>query len=226
MMNQPIFKGIELMPEAMPPKQLFILLHGVGASSADLVLLANKLKEVFPNGLFLLPDGTFPFEGGGNGRQWFSIRGVTEENRPARVAEAIPALHELVTDAQNRFNIVQSDTALIGFSQGSIMALEFSKIHDGKVGRVIAFSGRYAALPEKAPELTTLHLLHGESDPVISVAHAQAGYERLMELNGDATLDIAASVGHEIHPSLADQAIHRLQTCIPLRSWKKALEGA
>jgi phospholipase/carboxylesterase len=224
-MDKPSFMGIELMPKAMPPKQLFILLHGVGASSADLVPLASKLREVFPNAAFLLPDGTFPFEGGFNGRQWFSIRGVTEENRPARVAEAIPALHELVTDAQNRLNVVQSDTALIGFSQGSIMALEFSKLHDGKVGRVIAFSGRYAKLPEKAPELTTLHLLHGESDPVISVAHAQAGYAKLIELNGDVTLDIAESVGHEIHPSLADRAINRLQTCIPLRSWKKALES-
>jgi phospholipase/carboxylesterase len=225
MMGKPSFMGIELMPKAMPPKQLFILLHGVGASSADLIPLASKFREVFPNAAFLLPDGTFPFEGGLNGRQWFSIRGVTEENRPARVAEAIPALHELVADAQNRFNIMQSDTALIGFSQGSIMALEFSKIHDGKVGRVIAFSGRYAKLPEKAPELTTLHLLHGESDPVISVTHAQAGYATLIELNGDVTLDLAASVGHEIHPSLADRAINRLQTCIPLRSWKKALES-
>ena len=225
-MNQTIFKGIELMPKAMPPKQLFILLHGVGASSADLVPLANKLKDVFPNAAFLLPDGTFPFEGGGNGRQWFSIRGVTEENRPARVAEAIPTLNDIVSDAQDRLNIIQSDTALVGFSQGSIMALEFSKVHDGKVGRVIAFSGRYAKLPDKAPELTTLHLLHGESDPMISVAHAQAGYAKLMELNGDVTLDIASAVGHEIHPSLADRAINRLQTCIPLRSWKKALEDA
>ncbi len=225
-MNQTIFKGIELMPKAMPPKQLFILLHGVGASSADLVPLANKLKDVFPNAAFLLPDGTFPFEGGGNGRQWFSIRGVTEENRRARVAEAIPTLNAIVSDAQDRLNIIQSDTALVGFSQGSIMALEFSKVHDGKVGRVIAFSGRYAKLPDKAPELTTLHLLHGESDPVISVAHAQAGYAKLMELNGDVTLDIASAVGHEIHPSLADRAINRLQTCIPLRSWKKALEDA
>jgi phospholipase/carboxylesterase len=37
---------------------------------------------------------------------------------------------------------------------------------------------------------------------------------------------VASSVGHEIHPVLSDRAIQRLQTCIPLRSWKKALEGA
>jgi len=225
-MTKQIFQGIELLPEAMPIKQLFILLHGVGASSADLVPLANQLRSSFPDAAFLLPDGNFLFDGGGNGRQWFSIRAITEENRVERVAAAMSSLHDMVSHAQNRFNILQSDTALIGFSQGAIMALEFSAAHDGKVGRVLAFSGRFAKLPEKAPVLTTLHLLHGENDPVIPVAHARAAYARLMELDGDATLDIASSVGHEIHAALAERATYRLQTCIPLRSWQKALSEA
>ena len=225
-MAEQTFQGIELLPETTAVKQLFILLHGVGARSSDLVPLANKLRHVFPGAAFLLPDGTFPFDGGGNGRQWFSISGVTEENRASRVAGAIPALHALVRHAQDRFKILQSDTALVGFSQGAIMALEFSVVHDGHVGRVLAFSGRFAKLPEKAPELTTLHLLHGEDDPVIPVEHAYAAYERLMDLNGDATLDVASSVGHEIHAALTERAIYRMQTCIPLRSWKQALNSA
>ena len=225
-MIEQIFHGIELVPETMPVKQLFILLHGVGATSSDLLPLAKKLGNVFPRAAFLLPDGSFPFEGGGNGRQWFPINRVTEENRVARVAGAIPPLHTLVKNAQDRFKVLQSDTALVGFSQGAIMALEFSVLHDGGVGRVLAFSGRFAKLPEKAPELTTLHLLHGEDDPVIPVEHARAAYERLMELKGDSTLDVASSVGHEIHSVLSDRAIHRLQTCIPLRSWNQALNSA
>ncbi len=231
-MAEQIFQGIELLPEATVVKQLFILLHGVGARPSDLVPLANKLRDAFPGAAFLLPDGTFPFDGGGpfdsggNRRQWFSISGVTEENRAARVAVAIPALHALVRHAQDRFNVLQSDTALVGFSQGAIMALEFSVIHDGNVGRVLAFSGRFAKLPEKVPELTTLHLLHGEDDHVIPVEHAYAAYERLTHLQGDATLDVASSVGHEIHAALSDCAIHRLQTCIPLRSWKQSLNSA
>src|SRR5450759_3303881 len=202
-MAEQIFQGIELLPEAKAVEQLFILLHGVGAKSSDLVPLANKLRDAFPSAACLLPDGTFPFDGGGpfdsggNRRQWFSISGVTEENRAARIAEAIPALHALVRHAQDRFKVLQSDTALVGFSQGAIMAMEFSVIHDGNVGRVLAFSGRFAKLPEKAPELTTLHLLHGEDDPVIPVEHAYAAYETLMHLNGDVTLDVASSVGHE-----------------------------
>ncbi len=225
-MTEQNFQGIELLPETAAIKQLFILLHGVGARASDLVPLANKLREIYPDAAFLLPEGTAPFDGGGHGRQWFSISGVTEENRVTRVAAAISALHAIVRQAQDRFGILQSDTALVGFSQGAIMALEFSVVHDGHVGRVLAFSGRFAKLPDKAPELTTLHLLHGEDDPVIPVNHAYAAYERIMDLNGDATLDVASSVGHEIHAALTDRAIYRMQTCIPLRSWKRALDSA
>jgi phospholipase/carboxylesterase len=137
----------------------------------------------------------------------------------------MPALHEFVQQAQRRFNILQTDTALVGFSQGAIMALEYSVKHDGNVGRVLAFSGRFAQLPEAAPTLTTLHLLHGENDQIIPVTHALASYARISELNGDATLDTASNIGHQIHDVLIDRAILRLQTCIPLRSWQQALNG-
>jgi phospholipase/carboxylesterase len=220
------FQGLELWPGTKQAKQLFILLHGLGAQAADLIPLANRLKDEFPQAGFFLPDATFPFEGGGSGRQWYSNSGVNENNRAARVASAMPALQVMVSHAQKRFNVLQSDTALAGFSQGAIMALQFAVLHDGKVGRVLAFSGRFAELPETAPELTTLHLLHGEEDQVIPVAHAHAAYERLIQIEGDVTLDVAAGVGHEIHKTLSERAIHRLKTSIPLRSWKQAMKSA
>ena len=231
-MGARILNGIELLPDDGPAKQLFVLLHGVGAKSSDLLPLAYQFRKAFPRGAFVLPEGIYPYESGNpvgdrdNRRQWFPLIGITEENRPARVAESMPALHELVKQAQNRHRILQSDTALIGFSQGAIMALEYSIVHDGCVGRVLSFSGRFARLPENAPDLTTLHLFHGEDDPVIPVSHAYAAYNRLTELHGDATLDIASSVGHEIHAALAERAIYRMQTCIPLRSWRNALNIA
>jgi phospholipase/carboxylesterase len=229
-MAEQTFRGIEWLPETRPVQQLFILLHGVGASASDLAPLASKLREVFPNAAFLLPEGTDPFDAGGevgnHRRQWFSVKDMTADNRAPRVAAAMPALHALVRQAQDRFRVLRPDTALVGFSQGATMALEFSSAHDGGVGRVLAFSGRFATLPGRAPALTTLHLLHGEDDQVIPVAHAYAAYERIAALGGDATLDVASSVAHEIHPALVERAIHRLQTCVPLRTWKRALDSA
>ena len=225
-MPEQAIQSIELLPEAASAKQLFVLLHGMGGRASDLLPLAGKLREAFPVAAFLLADGSVPFDGGGEGRQWFSTVGVTEENRAARVADALPALTELVRQAQDRCKVSPAETALVGFSQGAIMALEFSATHDGNVGRVLAFSGRFAQLPDKASDMTTLHLLHGEDDTVIPVAHAYAAYERLLALQGDVTLDVASSLGHELHAALIERAIHRLQTCIPLRTWKQAMDSA
>ena len=222
-MNEQNFPGIELIPDVEQAKQLFILLHGVGSHPSDLVSLAEYLQEVFPAAACFLPEGLEPFDGGGMGRQWFSLAGVTDDKRVARMAEAMPKLQALVLHAQERFGVLNTDTALVGFSQGASMALEFSIAHDGGVGRVISFSGRFARLPDKAPALTTLHLLHGERDEVIPVTHAHAALARLKELDGDVTLDTVEIAGHEIDGELAGHALRRLQTHIPLRSWRKAM---
>jgi len=225
-MSEHGFQGIELLPTTLPIRQLFILLHGVGGDPADMLPLADTLGAAFPQAAFLLPEGFSPFDGGGSGRQWFSVDGINDDNRAARVAAAMPALHALVRQAQDRFKVMQPDTALAGFSQGATMAMEYSIAHDGSVGRVLAFSGRFATLPEHPPEFTTLHLLHGKDDRIIPVDHAYAAYERLAQRQGDATLDVASSVAHELHAALADRAVYRLQTCIPLRTWKNALGSA
>lgn len=220
------FHGIERLPASGPVRQLVILLHGVGGQASDLVPLADALAAAFPQAALLLPDGFAAFDAGAWGRQWFSIDGVTDANRVERVAAVMPALHALVRQAQDHHKVMQPDTALAGFSQGATMALEYAIAHDGGVGRVLAFCGRFAALPDTAPDYTTLHLLHGEDDRVVPVAHAYAGYERISQLMGDATLDVASSVGHALHPALIERAMHRLQTCIPLRTWKQALSSA
>jgi phospholipase/carboxylesterase len=225
-MTESGFAGIELMPDVLPAKQLMILLHGLGTTPTDLLPLAQTLRTAFPAAVVLLPEGFEAFDGGGMGRQWFSVSGMDENNAPARIASALPKLHALIRAAQDRHALFPPDTALVGFSQGAIMALEFCSAYDGGVGRVIAFAGRFATLPERAPELTTLHLLHGEDDDVIPVEHAHAAFDRLSELDGDATLDLAEAVGHDIPPLLAERAVYRLQTCIPLRTWKQAQNDA
>lgn len=225
-MTDQLFHGIEMLPEAIPARQLFVLLHGLGANASSLVPLAHQIRAAFPHAAILLPEAFFPFDGGGNGRQWYSNRDVTDKVRPLRVAEVMPQLHSLMLQAQQRYGVRAEATVLAGFSQGAIMALEFSSVHDGGVGRVIAFSGRYARLPDSAPALTTLHILHGEDDQVIPVKHAYAAEERLQQIEGDFTLDIVPAIGHEIHDELAGCAIHRLQNTIPKRTWLQAMKGA
>ena len=70
---------IEFLPEpGMDVRQLFILLHGVGGTPDSLLPLAEAVRAAFPTAAVLIPEGFEPFDR----RQWFSVRGVTEENRP------------------------------------------------------------------------------------------------------------------------------------------------
>ena len=215
--------NIEWLPADGAVEQLIVLLHGVGASGADLAPLAQALRSEFPQAAVLAPDAPHPFDGGGLGRQWFSVAGITEGNRGERVAGVLPGLRGWLQATQQRLGVGPAATALGGFSQGAILALETAQAEDGLVGRVLAFSGRYVQLPDVAPRHTTLHLFHGGADPVIAASHSRAALERLAVLNGDATLDVAEGVGHQLHPALLDRALFRLRNHIPARTWAAAL---
>ena len=80
--------------------------------------------------------------GPASGRQWFSVQGVTEENRQARIDAIMPVFIETVRYWQKQSGVGANATALIGFSQGAIMALESIKAEPGLASRVIAFNGR------------------------------------------------------------------------------------
>lgn len=214
---------LQWLPETGRPEQLMILLHGWGANADDMALLAGVLRRAFPQAAVLAPQGFDAVDTGLAGRQWFSLVGITEANRPARVAAALPRLADWVRAAQVATGVGPQATALFGFSQGAILSLELVQQHDGLAGRVLSFSGRYAALPDHAPQLTTLHFFHGETDTVIPAAQSRMAIDRLAELNGDATVDLAEGIGHELPPELMQCALHRLRSHIPHRTWAAAM---
>ena len=222
---------IEWLPTSGATEQLIVLLHGAGSDGAAMAPLAQALRAEYPQAALLAPDAPQAFagdgaDGSGQGRQWFSASGLTEAGRVERVAAVLPALHEWLRHTQHRLRVPPLATALGGFSQGAILALETAVAEDGLAGRVLSFSGRFASLPPSAPRHTTVHLFHGGADEVIAASHARAALEALGALRGDATLDIAEDIGHELHPALVQRALFRLRNHIPARTWAAALGAA
>lgn len=210
--------ALEWIPDDdRPPPQLLVLLHGAGGRGALMRPLAEALRAQFPRAAILAPDAPEPVDGGGPGRRWCTA------DAPGALEAATDALHAWLQTQQARLGADAQALALAGFDQGAVLALELALRHDGAVGRVLAFGGRFARLPEAAPRRTTLHLLHGGADAVIPSDHARQALQHLGVLYGDATLDIAQGVGHELHPSLIDSALFRLTNHIPHRTWRAAL---
>lgn len=167
-----------------------LMLHGVGSNGADLAPLAQHFA--LPGTTFLSPDGPMPFDGGDPGRQWFSVAGVTEANRPARVRAARVGLDAMI-DASGA-------DILLGFSQGSIMALD--ALARGKVAVVVAFAGRLAFTETLTPQPQARALLVGGTADSVMPHHltTEAG-QRLTAAGVMAQTLILPGVPHTITPA-------------------------
>lgn len=204
--------------------QLFLLFHGYGADARDMQPLAKRFAEEFPQACVVCVQATEPAEAG-FGWQWFPLQGVTEENRPQRVSDALSGFISIIRGWQQRANVGHEATALVGFSQGGIMSLAASLQEDTLCGRVMGFGSRFVELPVKAPETVTYHLFHGKSDNVIHYGFAVSAAERLVAIDADVTADVLPYIGHEIHPNMIDLAIERLTTHMPKRFYKQVQEA-
>lgn len=204
-------------------EQLMILLHGGGAAASMMVPVAEVLHREFPHALLLAPQGDVIDGDDNEHRQWFAPLDTDEARGGKPVAEVLPELRRFVQAAQTASGVGPAATALVGFADGAVLALELSALDDGLAGRVLSFSGRYAQLPQQAPRYTTLHLFHGADDGLIPAEHSRAALQHLGQLRGDATIDIAAGIAHELAPVLLQCAVQRLRTHIPHRTWAAAL---
>ena len=208
-----------------PAQQLMLLFHGVGSSAMDLVPLGRVLAAEFPEAFVVSVAAPAPAEAGG-GRQWFSVLDISEDNRVARVEAALPAFVEAVAHWQADAGVGTDAVALIGFSQGGIMALESTRDRPAIAGRVVSIAGRFAALPTQANPATTLHLLHGKLDPVIPYGYTVEAAQHLVGIGADLTADVIPHVGHQINDDVADLLIERLRGHLPRRTWEAALQAA
>lgn len=209
---------------ATPAEQLILLFHGVGDNPVNMGQIGRYFAKEFPQALVVSIGGPFA-SGPVNGRQWFSVQGITEDNRQARIDEVLPQFVAVVRRWQQQSGLGAQATALVGFSQGSIMSLEAVKAEPQLAGRVVAFSGRFATLPEQAPKDTVIHLIHGEDDNVINVEQSKAAATRLATLGADVTLDLEEDNGHAINQGMMDSALERLRYYVPQHYWDEALSG-
>ncbi len=205
--------------------QLVLLFHGLGETPQAMRPLGERLARQFPNAFVVSVVAPQPADGG-MGYQWLSVQGISDANLAPRVTEALPAFQRAVAHWQAVSGLGPVATALIGFSQGAIMALEATRSETPCAGRVVAIAGRFAELPDRAAAATTLHLFHGKQDEVIPYRHTIEAVQHLLGIGGDATADLLPFVGHVLVDDFVDLTIERLTAYVPKRLWDEAMRAA
>jgi phospholipase/carboxylesterase len=191
------------------PSQLVLLFHGVGASPEGFQALAPALAR--EDRWVVAVRSPFASDLGA-GWQWFSVQGVTEANRAARVAAVVPRFADTVRRWQAHTGLSAPQTVLAGFSQGAIMSLESTQVGEPLAARVVAMSGRFAAPPRQAPAGLVWRFIHGEQDPVIPVPFSTQAAQQLQALGADARADTLPGLGHGIDPRALALLVNALDT--------------
>lgn len=222
-------QALALLPDKGLPDLLFLLLHGAGADASLMRPLAQALRAQYPQAAVVSINGPEPFDsvpGGGAGYQWYSLQGSNDDNHAERVAAALPHFIATVRAWAEQFDMAWERVALAGFSQGAVMALEAVQAEPQLAGRVLAFSGAYASPPAHAPQEVSVHILHGQRDPVLPYQDQVSAARRLVQLGADVTADVLPDPGHELHPELIARAMEQLRTFVPARVWQAAMAAA
>lgn len=202
--------SIVIQQPASGASHLFLLFHGVGSNAHDLLPVGQGIARQFPGAMVVSVDAPHASDLGA-GRQWFSVVGVTEEGRPARVAQAMPLFLATVREWQQAAGVEPGQTTLVGFSQGAIMALEATQQPELPAKRVVAFAGRFATAPHQAPAGLSVHLIHGDQDNVISPHFSLEAAQALKALGGQVTHDSVPGLGHGIDGTAFGHMVSHLQ---------------
>ena len=183
------------------PLQLVILLHGLGADGNDLIGLAPYWARLLPTAEFLSPNAPFPCDMAPYGYQWFSSQDRSPEAVLGGVRAAAPILDAFIDEALAQRGLTDSDLALVGFSQGTMMSLFVGLRRPWPVAGILGFSGRLLAPELLGSELRSrppVLLVHGTEDPLVPYSSLAAAETALETAGVPVETVTCPGIGHSI----------------------------
>lgn len=175
--------GPELLPPSGIVKHLVIFLHGYGSNGDDLISLAPMLRDALPDTAFISPNAPFPCEMGGPGFQWFTLMDRNAASMKAGADAAAGPLNHFIDAQIGRFKLQDRHVALVGFSQGSMMAMHVGLRRAQPLGAIVGYSGSLVDGDGLKANQTPVCLIHGEWDDVVPF-QAMAMAEKSLKLAG------------------------------------------
>ena len=195
--------GPRLRPRAGgQPRQLVVFLHGYGADGQDLIEIGRAWQGLLPRAAFVSPHAPELCGIAGAGRQWFGLTFRDPGERWRGVNVATPLLERFLDAELGRCQLSPSALALVGFSQGTMMALHAGLRRATAPAAIVGYSGMLV-LPDRELEGSAeqikarppVLLVHGEADDLIPVQALFEAAEGLAALGIAVEWHLSSGVG-------------------------------
>jgi phospholipase/carboxylesterase len=200
--------GPRLLPRSGAARQLVVFLHGYGADGNDLIEIGRAWQGLLPQAAFVSPHAPEPCGQAPVGRQWFALTFRDPNERWAGVNRAAPVLERFIDTELARHRLPGSALALVGFSQGTMMALHVGLRRAVAPAAIVGYSGLFVLPPQAAADSVAAEiksrppvlLVHGDSDDLIPAQALFQAAEALAALGIPTQWHLSAGVGHGIDP--------------------------
>jgi phospholipase/carboxylesterase len=198
----PLLDGPRLPPSAGGvARQLVVFLHGYGADGNDLIGLGREWAKVLPHAAFVSPHAPEPCGMAPMGRQWFNLTFRDAGEMVRGVKHAAPGLDAFLDAELKRHDLPSRALALVGFSQGTMLALGVGLARNPPPAAIVGYSGALAsveALPKNPAEAPAILLVHGDMDDVIPLDAMLIAREQFARAGLPVEWHVAQGIGHGI----------------------------
>jgi phospholipase/carboxylesterase len=198
--------GPRINPRSGAAQQLVVFLHGYGADGNDLIDIGRAWQQYLPQAAFVSPHAPEPCGQAPVGRQWFPLTFRDPNERWVGVNNAAPLLQTFLDAELARHTLPPSALALVGFSQGTMMALHVGLRRATAPAAIVGYSGILVDRPDGNLEAFAADiksrppvlLVHGDRDELIPPQALFQATQGLAALGMAAEWHISAGVGHGI----------------------------
>lgn len=182
-------------------RQLVVLCHGYGSDGNDLIALAPYWQRLLPDAAFIAPNAPQPCDGNPMGHQWFPIMRLDPAEIARGVGAAAPVLDRFIDEQLKLRGLGSSQLALVGFSQGTMMALHVGLRRAVAPACILGYSGALA-MPERLPlEIVCrppILMIHGDMDDMLPVSRMHEAVQALGEAGVPVQWHVSPGLGHGI----------------------------
>ena len=198
--------GPRLPAKSTAPKQLVVFLHGYGANGNDLIAIGMQWRNLMPDAAFVAPNAPEACGHVPGGRQWFRLTMQDPDERWTGVNKAAPVLSAFLDAELDRYGLDDSKLALVGFSQGTMLALHAGLRRPRAPAGILGYSGELvtaepedeAIPPQPAGAFPPILLIHGSQDDVIPAEALFLSASKLERAGIPCQWHLSRGLGHGI----------------------------
>ena len=183
------------------PKSMVIFLHGVGANGDDLITIGREWQKDLPETVFLSPNAPEKYDMAPVGYQWFSLAERDFDFIHKGVKSAHEKLNQFIDDSLKKYKLTADKLFIVGFSQGTMMALYTMPRRPDGCRALVGYSGMTiddASLQTEAVSKPPIKLIHGQLDEVVPIQAMTATEACLKSCDFDVESETRPQLGHSI----------------------------